>query len=195
VIAGETREQICLACSQKTCCSYYVVSVTARDIWRIMRAMEIAPGDFLRYYACDHEVPGCFLLGAEGSFCDLVLAKQPLPEPLASPCVFLVRTTDGHGLCGLGELRPGQCQSYPVFQQGDLLRLVNDAEACVRTWSHVDIEASRERPLLGRLASEEEEHRGLVAEWNRRVRVEPRERTFDEFCAFLVNCCAGGEGS
>lgn len=195
MITGADREQVCLACSEKTCCSYYVVSVTARDIWRIMRAMHIAPVDFLRYYAGEEEVPGAFLLGADKPFCELVLAKRPLPEPLASPCVFLVRTSDGHGLCGLGELRPGQCQAYPVFQRGDLLRLVNDTQGCVRRWSHGDIDLDRDRSLLRRLASEGEEHRELVAEWNRRVHAEQRERSFDELCSYLVNCCADREAS
>jgi hypothetical protein len=187
------REATCMSCREKTCCSYYMVAVTARDAWRIMRALQIAPADFLRYWERECEAPGRFLLKPEGPFSELVLAKRPMPEPLLSPCVFLLRTSDGHGLCGLGDLRPGRCQSHPVFLQGELIRLVNDSEGCVRTWSYGDLDLERERPLLMRLAADEQEHHAMVADWNRRVSNERRERAFDEFCAYLVNRCAEEE--
>jgi hypothetical protein len=187
------REAICMSCREKTCCSYYIVSVTGRDACRIMRTLHISPADFLRYWEREQEAPGRFLLAPEGPFCELVLAKRPMPEPLLSPCVFLLRTSDGHGLCGLGALRPGQCHGYPVFMQGDLIRLVNDSQGCVRTWSYGDLDLERERPLLTRLAADEKEHHGMVADWNRRVRTDRRERGFDEFCAYLVNRCAEEE--
>lgn len=188
-----TREAACLSCREKSCCSYYIVSVTAQDVWRIMRALSISPADFLRFWEREHEAPGRFLLTPDGPFCDLVLAKRPLPEPLLSPCVFLLRTSDGHGVCGLGDLRPGQCRAYPVFRQGDLIRLVNDSRGCVRTWSYGDLDLDRERPLLARLAAEEHSHQAIVADWNSRVRTERRERTFDEFCSYLINRCADKE--
>lgn len=187
------REATCLSCREKLCCSYYIVSVTARDVWRIMRALHISATDVLRYWEREHEAPGRFLLSPDGPFCELVLAKRPLPEPLLSPCVFLLRTSDGHGVCGLGELRPGQCQAYPVFQHGDLIRLVNDSQGCVRTWSYGDLDLERERPLLARLATEEREHQALVANWNSRVCGEHRERSFEEFCSYLINHCADKE--
>jgi Fe-S-cluster containining protein len=188
-----TREATCLSCREKSCCSYYIVSVTAQDVWRIMRALHISSSDFLRYWERDSEAPGRFLLSPDGAFCELVLAKRPLPEPLLSPCVFLLRTSDGHGVCGLGDLRPGQCRAYPVFQHGDLIRLVNDPQGCVQTWSYGDLDLERERPLLARQAADERQHHALVADWNIRVRAERRERTFEEFCSYLINHCADKE--
>jgi Fe-S-cluster containining protein len=185
-----------LSCREKTCCSYYVVAVTGPDVWRIMRALQLSPADFLRYWETAEEAPGRFLLRPEGPYCELVLAKRSLPEPLPSPCVFLLRTSDGHGVCGLGDLRPGQCQAYPVYLEGDRVRLVHDAQGCVRTWSYADVHLTQERSRLGGLAVEQEAHNAVVAEWNRRVREAQRERGFGEFCAYLANRhAAAGEPS
>jgi Fe-S-cluster containining protein len=185
--AVSAREAACLSCREKTCCSYYVVSVTGSDVWRIMRALQLSPADFLRYWETAEEAPGRFLLRPEGPYCELVLAKRPMPEPLASPCVFLTRTSDGHGVCGLGDLRPGQCQAYPVYLEDGRVRLINDPRGCVRTWSYGDVDLARERDRFRRLAAEQEEHQATVAEWNRRVREARRERAFEEFCAYLAN--------
>jgi Fe-S-cluster containining protein len=181
------RELACLSCREKICCSHYIVSVTGHDIWRIMRALQIAPADFLRYIELAGEAPGLFQLAPDGPFCQLVLAKRELPEPLPSPCVFLLRTRDGQALCGLDDLRPGQCQSYPVFQDRDEIRLINDPQGCVRTWSHDDLDLPRERPRLQRLADQEAHHRDVVAAWNQRMRQDGRARSFNEFCSYLVN--------
>jgi len=185
------RDAICLGCREKLCCTYYTVSVTARDVWRIIRSLQLAPSDFLRYAEAAEERPGRFLLRPDGPGCDLVLAKRPGAAP--SPCLFLLRTGDGHGVCGLGDLRPGECQAYPVYLRHGLVRLVNDREGCVRSWSYAEIEIEAEASRLRRLGAEMEEHCRMVAEWNRSVRAAGREHTFDEFCAYLVNRCAAAE--
>jgi Fe-S-cluster containining protein len=187
------REHICLACKSKPCCSYYTVMPTGRDVWRIVRAMHLQPADFLRTCEMPEAAPGRFLLATGAPYHTLILAKRPLPPPLAAPCVFLVRTNDGHARCGLGELRPAKCQTYPVTLEGDRVGLINDPEGCVRSWSLADIDIREERGRLGEAQAEEEEYHAIVQAWNRRVLEGGRERSFQEYCAYLLNQYAARE--
>ena len=177
------RETLCLGCREKTCCAYYTVVVTGLDVWRIARAMQLAPVEFIAYRQAGGPGEGQFQLAPDGPSYELVLAKRSLPEPLPSPCVFLVRTNDGHGLCGLGPLRPGQCRAYPVYVTGDAVGLINDPAGCVRSWSYADIDVEAEREHGRGLMAEAEEHRAAVREWNARVKESGRVRSFEDFCA------------
>jgi Fe-S-cluster containining protein len=181
------RETMCLGCREKICCSYYTVMLTGLDVWRIARAMQLAPVDFVAYRRAAGPGPGRFQLEPGGASHELVLAKRALPEPLPSPCVFLLRTNDNHGLCGLGPLRPGQCRAYPVYLSGDVVGLIHDPDGCVRTWSYGDIDVEAERERSRGLAAEEEEHQRAVREWNERVNASGRGRSFEDFCAYLLN--------
>lgn len=181
------RELVCLACREKSCCAYYTVTVTGVDVWRIARAMHLAPVDFLVYRAADGPADGRFQLEPDGPFHDLLLAKRSMPRPLPSPCVFLLRTNDHHALCGLGDLRPGQCRDYPVYVADDVVGLINDPDGCVRSWSYGDIDVEEERERARGRMIEQDEHRLMVREWNERVAAAGRARSFEEFCGYLVN--------
>jgi Fe-S-cluster containining protein len=187
LLALAPRQQICLACRTKPCCAYYTVTVTGRDLWRIVRDMHLQPAEFLRFFESPEAAPGRFLLTPRGPYCTLILAKRPLPPPLPAPCVFLVRTNDGQARCGLGDLRPRRCQTYPVTLRGDRVSLINDPQGCVRSWSLEEIEIPEEHRRLGEALGEEAEYQAMVAAWNRRVLEGERDRSFPEYCAYLLN--------
>lgn len=181
------RHRICLTCRDKVCCSYYTISVTAQDLSRIARALQLAPADFLTYYPVPEPEKGAFLLHPEGPWHVLTLARRPLPQETVSPCFFLVRTNDHQARCGLGDLKPGQCRVFPAGLADGFVYLVSEPAGCNRTWSHGDIDLEEERRRLEEFHREEAEYHRLVAEWNGRVRQGGRERSGEEFCAFLVN--------
>jgi Fe-S-cluster containining protein len=181
------RDRICLACRDKTCCSYYTVTVTGGDLLRIARSMQLAATDFLTACRVADEGPGTFLLDPQGSRYALTLARRPFPDPSAAPCVFLLRTNDRHSLCGLGDLRPVQCRVFPSYLADDFVSLVNEPPGCVRTWSYGDVDLEEERHRIVQARAEEAEHNAAVDEWNHRVRGDGGERSFEEFCTFLVN--------
>src|SRR3954453_13480332 len=108
------RARICLSCRDKTCCSYYTVTLTAYDMLRIARAMQLATYDFLTYQRASADDHGGFLLQRVRARQARALAKRPASDETASPCVFLLRTNDQHGLCSLGDLRPAQCRTFPT---------------------------------------------------------------------------------
>lgn len=182
-----TREAICLSCREKVCCSYYTVSLTGRDVWRIVKAMHLGPADFLRYYETPEPGPGRFLLSPRGSYGVLVLSKRELPPALPSSCVFLLRTNSGHAVCGLGNLRPGQCRSYPTALRNGEVVLIPTGEGCVRSWSPEEFEFGRERGTLLDLEAEAREYHGIVDRWNHRVCETGLDRSFDDFMAYLLN--------
>lgn len=181
------RDRICLACRDKPCCSYYTVTVTARDLVRIARAMQLAPSDFLSACTVPDGGGGTFLLSPEGPRHAMTLAKRAFPDHTSSPCIFLIGTNDRHSLCGLGDLRPGQCRTFPSYLANDFVSLVNAPPGCVRTWSYGDVDLDEERRRIEHASGEEAEHYAAVEKWNRRVREEGRERSFEEYCTFLVN--------
>ncbi len=181
------RERICLSCREKTCCSYYTVTITAQDLMRISRALQLAPSDFLTSHTLADEEKGGFLLHPDGPLYALSLVRRLLPDETASPCIFLLRTNDQHGLCGLGDLRPAQCRMFPTYLADGFVAVAHNPAGCVRTWSYGDMDLDEERRELMRFRAEESAHNALVVEWNRRVRSDGRERSCEEFCTFLVN--------
>ena len=187
------RERICLSCSQKICCSHYVVQMSGREVYRITQALQLFPSDFLRYYEPESGGEELFLLSPEGPRYALMLARRELPEVLGGPCIFLIRTNEGHGRCGLHDLRPAQCHIYPVFVEGETVTLIQDPSGCLRAWSYGDIDIDEEKARHARFAGFQTEHVRIVREWNRRLRQEGSSRSFEDFCAYLLNHCALGE--
>jgi Fe-S-cluster containining protein len=162
------RARICLSCREKTCCSYYTVTVTAYDLLRIARAMQLAPADFLACQRAGDDDKGGFLLH---------------------------RTNDQHGVCALGDLRPAQCRTFPSYLANDAVGITHQPAGCVRTWSYGDIDIEQERRDLVRACDEDAAHAELVEQWNARVRSDGRERPFEEFYAFVINHVQELEGS
>lgn len=181
------RESICLSCREKRCCSYYTVTVTTHDMVRIASTMQLAPSDFLTYYTVAADEKGGFLLRPGGAKHALALVKRQLPDETASPCIFLLRTNDQHGVCALGELRPAQCRTFPTYLTGGVVAVAPRPAGCVRGWSFADIDVTDELRGLLRAHAEDTAHNDLVARWNERVHADGYERGFEEFCAFLIN--------
>lgn len=181
------RERICLSCREKMCCSYYTVTITGHDLLRIARALQLAPSDFVTYHSLPEGAEGGFHLNPEGPLYALSLVRRLFPDERASPCIFLLRTNDQHGLCGLGALRPNQCRTFPAYLADGFVTMAHQPAGCIRTWSYGDINLDEERQELIRSQAEEAAHNALVEEWNQRVRSDGRERSCEEFCAFLIN--------
>ena len=95
-------------------------------------------------------------------------------------------------LC-LHDLRPLQCQIYPVFVEGDTVMLINDLPGCVRPWSYGDVDLDTEQARYDRFKAFETEHIEMVREWNRRILEEGATRCFEEFCTYLLNHCGTQE--
>jgi hypothetical protein len=149
--------------------------------------MQLAPADFLMCRPVFEGEQGGFLLHPDGPSYVLSLARRAVAGETASPCVFLVRTNDQHALCALGHLRPAQCLTFPSYLSDGIVGLAHNPSGCVRTWSYGDVNLDVERQQLMQAAAEESFHHALMEEWNVLVRSDGRERSFDEFCTYLIN--------
>lgn len=174
------KDDLWLACKRKTCCSATIVVPSGRDVWRISRALDAPPWAFTRYFPGPPERPDAFRLAPGGPTFRLVLAKQPSRRTKTlPPCVFLMRTPDGHHRCGLGPLRPLVCQCHPA-ELIDGVLAVRTKNACTcREWSLADLDVAREAERVTVRQAEAAEYHRVVAAWNARIAAAPPDATFD----------------
>jgi Fe-S-cluster containining protein len=160
---------------------------TGRDVWRISRALDTPPWTFVRYFPSPSPRGDAFALDRSERRYRLALAKAASRKK-QPPCIFLMRTRDGHHRCGLGDLRPAACRAFPSDLFGGVLCARNDGGCTCRRWSLLDLDVAEETELVVRREEEAAEYRRLVAEWNRLVAEAPPEARFDflAFCRFVL---------
>lgn len=183
------KEALWLSCKQKTCCSTRIVLVTGSDVWRIARALDTEPWTFLAYYEVPQR-PDAFVLDASGQHYCLALAKRASRRTVTpAPCIFLVNTRDGYHRCGLGDLRPAACKSFPADIVDGVLCLTAASGCSCRTWTHADIDLDEEIAVAEWRVAELRDYCTIVARWNERVVARTHaegELDLDDFCAFLM---------
>jgi Fe-S-cluster containining protein len=189
VIGGmqsSSKEATWLACKQKACCHTTIVP-TGHDMWRIARGLDVPPLSFLMYFESSVERRDAFHLDQSGRRFRLALAHQPTRRRATpAPCIFLLRTRQGHHRCALGPLRPMVCRSYPAQVADGILYL--DAGACTcGAWSLAGIDMAAGRALVDTRQAEAEVYCRVVAAWNARVATGPEEAIeFGMYCEYLL---------
>ena len=183
------KEALWLGCKQKTCCYLPFVVPTGRDIWRIARSLQTPPWSFLICFPTPQPRRDAFLLDQSGRQFRVVLAKGPSRrKTLPPPCIFLLRTRDGHHRCGLGDLRPRVCQAFPSELVDGVLCLQPDSGCTCRTWALADVDLAEETALVTARQADAEDYCAVVARWNARVAAGPAEAsfTFPDYCNYLL---------
>jgi Fe-S-cluster containining protein len=184
------KDALWLACKRKTCCYASIVVPSGRDVWRIARALDAPPWSFLRVIGSPEGRPDAFRLVAGGPAYRLVLAKQRSRRAKSMPpCIFLTRTPSGHHRCGLGELRPRSCASFPSELVDGVLCVRNDGGCTCRTWTLADVDLIEETRRVEARQAEAVEYHRVVAIWNARVEAEapPEGCDFAAYCAYLLD--------
>lgn len=183
------KEEVWLACKPKTCCYGTVVIPTGRDVWRIARALELPPWDFLMYFESPQPRRDAFALDRSPRRFRLALRKNPKRTSRgAQACTFLVRTRNGHHRCGLGALRPGVCRAFPSESSGGVVRILADTGCRCRTWTLADVDTEEEAEVIRERQADAEAYCEVVERWNREVlgfSDEPR-LDFRDYCGFLL---------
>lgn len=183
------KEAIWLACKEKTCCYTSFVLPTGRDVWRISRILQTPAHSFLTYFESAQPRPDAFFLDASGRSFRIALAKQPSRRRKSPPpCIFLLRTRNGYHRCGLGDLRPEVCKTYPSEMISGVMCVRNDGGCTCRIWSLADVNLDEELDLVMTRRADYEEYCSLVAHWNSEV-IEQNNLiyTFVDFCDFMLN--------
>lgn len=183
------KEAIWLACKQKTCCYSTFVLPSGRDIWRISRTLDTPPWAFLVYFEQPAPRPDAFVLDKSGRAFRLALAKQPSRRKKSlPPCIFLLKTNNGHHRCGLGELRPQVCHSFPFDMVGGVVCVAAEPGCTCRQWSVSDVGLMEETAENQAREAGYQEYCAVVEEWNRQVAAAPDDAvpTFFDYCNFLL---------
>ena len=159
-------------------------------MWRISRALDVAPWSFLIYFQSPEPRPDTFILDNSGRYFRLALSKQPASKRRKSPppCIFLMRTRNGHHRCGLGDLRPDVCKTFPIEMLGGVLCIPGETGCACRTWSLADVDLREEAPLVEARYDSFIEYAEIVTRWNLHVASAPEETEFDFFayCEYLL---------
>jgi hypothetical protein len=189
-LAQPTRkEAIWLACKEKSCCYASLVVPTGHDIWRISRTLDTVPWSFLIYFQAPQPRRDSFILDDSGRQFRLALAKgKTRRTKTPPPCIFLLRTRSGSHRCGLGDLRPAVCRSFPSDVVEEVVCIRPDAGCVCRQWSLLDVDIAEETAALEERQSDVETYCDVVAQWNDRVRNAPRGAgvDFTDFCEFIM---------
>lgn len=186
------KEILWLGCREKTCCHATKVLISGQDVWRIAKALDVAPWDFTVYVEAEDRAVDGFRLTTGGPLFQIALAKRGKVGPKGAPCFFLWRLADGHAQCGLGELRPLVCRSYPAVLVDGMLAAWGPACTC-RRWSVLDLDEARDRALVEQTLAETEAYAAIVAAWNEELRAWPEGRGYRDFCRFLIEAYAADE--
>lgn len=183
------KEALWLSCKEKTCCYTSFVLPSGRDVWRISRVLDTPPWTFLVYFETPKPRPDSFMLDGSGRHFRIALSKQPSRRKKSSPpCIFLLRTRNGHHRCGLGELRPQVCHSFPSEMASGIVMMPNDTGCTCRRWSLADVDIQEETLEVEARQAGFKEYCGVVAYWNRQVSGAPpgTALTFVDYCNFLL---------
>ena len=184
------KDALWLACKQKSCCYASIVLPSGRDVWRIARALEAPPWTFLRVMGSPERRPDAFRLAPSGPSYRLVLAKQPSRRTKTMPpCIFLTRTPSGHHRCGLGDLRPRSCATFPSELVEGVLCVRNDGGCTCRTWTLADVDLVEETQRVEVRQAEAVEYHRVVAAWNAHVAAEapPEGFEFPIYCDYVLD--------
>lgn len=184
------KEAVWLSCKPKTCCYNRFVTVTGRDVWRISRALGTEPWSFLVYFQSPEPWPDSFIMDHSGRHFRLVLTKQPASKRRKSPapCIFLMKTRNGHHRCGLGDLRPQVCKTFPIEEIGSVLCIPGETGCSCRAWSLADVKLEEEALPTEVRQIEFGEYVDVVQYWNAQVAGAPEGVQFDflAYCKYLL---------
>jgi Fe-S-cluster containining protein len=193
VMGGHTRKEgLWLSCAAKSCCSYYTVYPSGADIWRIATTLQILPWEFTEPVPAEASAPDGFMLDATNCRFRAALRKQEWQGSGAAPCAFLLRLYDGAARCGLGDLRPAPCHTFPSFLVNNTLCLKNDGGCTCRRWALTDIDIDEERNGLVAEARDRRHYMEVVHDWNAFVQSAPKGETYEypDFCRYLLDAYA-----
>jgi Fe-S-cluster containining protein len=188
------RKTTCETCRTRECCSHFMITLTGEDVVRISQTLKIAPIQLAQATALPNADPQHgFVLKPGGAPLHLTLRKQKVRTKL-KPCAFLLSLEGGRKLCGLGDLRPSQCQTFPVLQGGSLSddevapRLYR-GPGCWRTWHLGELDLIAESAALLQQRAAQRAYAVHVATWNERISQQHSafEAKLEQFLAFIVN--------
>lgn len=191
--SSELKTQICQACTTRDCCQAFRVEVAGRDLVRISRALRLGPELFVEFMGADSpDSPLAFALDSTDERYMLVLKR--VKSGKTWPCIFLVALNTGRRVCGLSDLRPGPCHSFPAVAGfgGTGMLDIYSGPGCWRTWHIGELDVVRERARMTRRDADLDEYAQVIARWNEQVAALPegQQASILMFLTHLMNAYA-----
>ena len=182
-----TNTSPCATCT-RGCCQQYLVTVTGYDAWVIANGMHLAFEQFL--VAVPQKEPGArgFYLDRSGRTFDIALDKQ-MTESDDKPCVFWLALPGGIGRCGIYQLRPFVCQTYPAYLPGGEVRRRGDVLCPEDAWRDGVLDRPFWRERLLRMQVEFDIYNLVVSRWNYHVEhtTHPERLSVQGYFTYLMN--------
>ena len=175
----------CSSC-RKRCCTNYTVSITGHDAWVIGKGLHLPLESFLIYFPVTEKNDRGFLLESGGQRHEIALDKVGQYQK-GNPCVFWVELASGGGRCGIYSSRPMVCQTYPAYQQQEMVVLRDDVLCPEGAWNLVGMDLPVFRQRLSRFRMEQDIYAYIVAGWNRAVERGGRAFSIREYYTALMN--------
>jgi hypothetical protein len=164
-----------------------VVIPTGKDVWRIARTLDLLPWHFLVYFVWAQPRRDAFALDSSPRRFRLALSKNPRRMAHgAHACTFLLRTRHGHHRCGLGDLRPAVCKSFPSEMVAGVVCIMSETGCRCRTWTLADVDIEHEAEAIRERQADSEVYCGIVEQWNRGVSEPGRRLDFEGYCEHLL---------
>jgi Fe-S-cluster containining protein len=167
----------CANCHAR-CCQEHIVPLCGFDMWRIARGLEFEPEQFVKVRPQPETNSHGFILDHSGRTYYMSLGKRPA-GPEAEECIFWLRM-EHTGRCGIYELRPQVCRTYPSIMRGLDVERREDVLCPVDAWRDGILQKPSWRHSLFSVTVEFDIYRMAVGRWNRHVLNSPEDVHFTE---------------
>jgi hypothetical protein len=148
------------SCRAKTRCARGARYVTGADIVRISRTLALEPWHFTQTAPAAADDPTGIILDGGRRHVSLKLANA------VHGCVFLVKTPSGAGRCGLGELAPISCRTFPADATAGVPATRTEPGCDCREWKQEDLDQEELAEALRTWAADRDHWCEVVARWN-----------------------------
>ena len=157
----------CAACG-RPCCANYTVSIVGVDAWIIGKYLFLPLESFLIAFPAGEHSEAAVILEPGGQEYEIALDKAGHYQK-GNPCVFWIALQEGYGRCGIYPYRPLVCQTYPAYQQGEIVAVRDDVFCPARSWNLMGMDVTLFRHRLYRFRMERDLYAYAVQVWNRTV--------------------------
>jgi Fe-S-cluster containining protein len=178
----------CSACS-KRCCTHYTVSVNGYDAWVIATRLRLPLVSFLVHFPVGGDGERGFRLAPDGPRYEIALDKKGGYRH-GNPCVFWIDLSNGRGRCGIYAVRPHVCQTYPAYQDGDVVLLRDDVLCPEGSWCLAGMNVPLFKRRLNAFRMEQDIYAALVTVWNDGLAAKEQPRAVEEYHAYLMSAYA-----
>jgi Fe-S-cluster containining protein len=156
------------------------------DAWVIAKHMLLPLGSFLITFPAKEQNEYGFLLVPGGDRYEIALDKIGSYQK-GNPCIFWMPLLTDHGRCGIYPCRPLVCQTYPAYQQQEVVALRDDVYCPARSWNLAGMDVASFRRRLYRFRMERDLYAYMVQAWNRSVEGALSPRNLSQYYDFLMN--------